>query len=409
MLTYSETKMKFIDKLPAKNIFAKSGRSVSLLIFSFILAIATFGGTLIVESLKNGLENLENRLGADIIVVPYQARTKESMESLLLNGNRTTFYMSSKYLSELSKIEGIEKITPQLFLSSLSAGCCSVSLQIIGFEPSTDFTVQAWSAETYKGKLADGEILVGSKITLPENGTLTFYGNTCGIAGQLKPTGSGLDNAVYTNFSTIKKMIEQAAKTPHSPTGKIDAENSISTIMIKVADGYSVKDIADYINIHERKVRAISAKTMTSDISDSLSSMTKIIRAMISVVWILCIVVMMIVFSMIINERKKEFAVLRVMGASQKKLSSLVVSESVILSVAGGICGILAVLVFGLAFKAAIQESLGLPYLMPGFLKIILLCISTVFISALSGTVASSVSAVKIAKQETGLILRDGN
>lgn len=401
--------MKFINKLPFKNIRAKTGRSVSLLIFSVLLAITTFGGSLIVESLKNGLQNLEHRLGADIIVVPYQARTKESIEDLLLNGNRTTFYMPKTYLSKLSQTEGIEKISPQIFLSSLSAGCCSVSLQLIGFEPESDFTVQPWAAESYKGKLQDNEILIGSKVTFSESGTLTFYSNTCKIAGQLKQTGSGLDNAVYMNMNTIKKMVENAAKMPHSPTGKIDTENSISTIMIKVANGYSVKDIADYINIHERKIRAITAKSMTSDVSDSLATISNIVKILIAIVWILCIVIMMIVFSMIINERKKEFAVLRAIGVSRKKLSSLVVLESVILSFAGGIIGILLVLLFAISFKTLIQESLALPYLMPGIFKIIVLCIATLFVSAFSGSVSSIVSAVKISKQDTGLILRDGN
>ena len=401
--------MKFLNKLPIKNIFARSGRSVSLLVFSVLLAITTFGGSLIVESLKNGLKNLENRLGADILIVPYEARTKETIENLLLNGNRTTFYMPSKYLEILSKIDGIQKISPQIFLSSLSAGCCSVTLQLIGFDPETDFTVQPWAAETYKGKLKDGEILVGSRVTIPENETLMFYGIPCHVAGQLKHTGSGLDNAVYMNLNTIKRMVKKASEMPHSPTGKVDAENTISSLMIKVADGYSVKDIAGYINIHQRKIRAVTAKSMTSDVSDSLSGITKIVKVLIVIMWILCVTMMMIVFSMIMNERKKEFAILRMIGVSRKKLASLIVSESVILGLSGGIIGIATVMLFGISFKNLIQESLGLPYLMPEIIKILILCVMTLLISAVSGAAASAMSAIKISRQDTGLILRDEN
>lgn len=401
--------MKFLNKLPLKNISAKVGRSVSLLIFAVLLSIATFGGSLIVKSLKNGLNSLEKRLGADVIVVPYQTRTKESIESLLLNGNRTTFYMPKKYMSEISQYDGIEIISPQIFLSSLSAGCCSVRVQIIGFDPETDFTIQPWAHESYKGNLQDFEILVGSKITVPTNLTLTFFNTKLKIASQLKETGSGLDNAVYCNMNTIRELIKQAGKIANSPTGKIDSENSISTILIKVSDGYDPSQITNEINLHSRKVRAIRAKSMTSDVADNLSKISKIIGALIVAVWILCIVIMMIVFSMIMNERKKEFAVLRVIGVSQKKLSKLVLQESFIINLFGGILGIILVLIVSFAFKNSIQTTLGLPFLLPNFLEILILILATLVISVLAGMIASILNARKISKIDAGVILRVDN
>lgn len=401
--------MKFLNKLPFKNISAKPVRSLSLLIFAVLLAITSFGGSLIVKSLKNGLGSLEKRLGADIIVVPYQTRTKESIESLLLNGNRTNFYMSKNYIEEVSKYDGIEIISPQLFLSSISAGCCSVKVQIIGFEPETDFTIQPWAHESYKGNLKDFEILVGSKITLPTNMSLTFYNTKLKIAAQLKETGSGLDNAVYCNMNTIRELINQAAKISNSPTGKIDSENSISTILIKVGNDYEVNQVVNEINLHTRKVRAIKAKSMTSDIADNLAKISKIVGALIAIVWVLCIVIMMIVFSMIINERKKEFAVLQVIGVSQKKLSKLVIQESLFINLFGGLLGIFFVLLIDIPFKSSIQNALGMPFLLPSFWEIFILLIFTLAISILAGTISSLITAKKISSIDAGIILRTEN
>lgn len=401
--------MKFLNKLPFKNISAKPGRSLSLLIFAVLLAITSFGGSLIVKSLKNGLGSLEKRLGADIIVVPYQTRTKESIESLLLNGNRTNFYMSKNYIEEVLKYDGIEIISPQLFLSSISAGCCSVKVQIIGFEPETDFTIQPWAHESYKGNLKDFEILVGSKITLPANMSLTFYNTKLKIAAQLKETGSGLDNAVYCNMNTIRELINQAAKISNSPTGKIDSSSSISTILIKVGNDYEVNQVLNEINLHTRKVRAIKAKSMTSDIADNLAKISKIVSALIAIVWVLCIVIMMIVFSMIINERKKEFAVLRVIGVSQKKLSKLVIQESLFINLFGGLLGILFVLLINIPFKSSIQRALGMPFLLPSFWEIFILLILTLAISILAGTISSLITAKKISSLDAGIILRTEN
>ncbi len=401
--------MHFLSELPFKNIFSKSVRSASLLLFSVLLAVATFGGSLLIGSLKNGLSSLEKRMGADIIIVPYQTRTKESIESLLLNGNRTAFYMNKNYIERMREIEGIEKVSPQLFLSSISAGCCSVSLQIIGFDPETDFTIQPWATESYKGKLNDFEILAGSKITVPESGILKFYDVPCKIVAQLKETGSGLDNAIYTNITTIKEMIKNASKLPNSPAAKVDADNVISSLMIKVENGYDVEQVKGQINLKNHKVRTIRAKSMTSDVGDSLSNISQIVGILVSVIWFLCIIIMLIVFSMIINERKKEFAILRIAGLSQKKLSRLVISESLIISISGGIIGIFTVLLIGIPFKTLIQEKLSMPYLIPGFFKTFLLCLGTLAISIISGALASVYSAIKIAKQDTGLILREAN
>ncbi len=401
--------MKFISKLPFKNIKAKIGRSVSLFIFALLLAITSFGGALVVKSLKNGLKSLEKRLGADIIVVPYQTRTKESVESLLLNGNRTTFYMPKSYIKEFENFDGIEILSSQLFLSSISAGCCSVKVQIIGFDPETDFTIQPWAYESYKGRLGDFEILVGSKITLPGNMMLTLYGTKLKIVSQLKQTGSGLDNAVYCNMNTIKSLIKMAAKLSNSPTGKLDSETNISTILIKVENGYDVDHIVNEINLHSRKVRAIRAKSMTTDVADNLAKISKIVGALIAAVWILCIVIMMIVFSMIVNERKKEFAVLRVIGVSKKKLSSLVISESLIISFAGALAGIFLVLLVSIPFNSSIQAMLGLPYLLPSFAEILILSFATLLISLAAGALSSFISAVKVSRQDAGLILHAEN
>lgn len=401
--------MKFIDTLPLKNIFAKTARSLSLFLFAFLLSVFTFGGSLVIKSLRNGLESLEKKLGADIIVVPYQTRTKESVESLLLNGNRTVFYMPKDYIEEIAKYDGIETISPQLFLSSISAGCCSVRVQIIGFEPETDFSIQPWAYESYKENLADFEILAGSKITVPQNRMLSFFSTKLKVASRLKETGSGLDNAVYCNMNTIKALIRQAAKVSNSPTGKINADSSVSTILIKVRDGFEVSQVMNEINLHTRKVRAVRSKSMTSDVADNLAKISRLVGVLIVAVWCLCVAVMMIVFSMILNERKKEFAVLRVIGVSRKKISSLVIRESLIINLFGGILGVVLVLAVAVLFKTAVQGAFGMLFLIPGFTELAFLLLLTLAVSLLAGAFSSFATARKISRQDAGLILRAGN
>ena len=127
--------------LSFKNITGHPARSIVLITLSTIMAISIMIGSITITSLNMGLSALETRLGTVILIVPKSAASNKNLENILLQGEMGYFYMDKSILNEVKNIEGIDKISTQLFLSSASAGCCSVPLQIIGYDPETDFTV----------------------------------------------------------------------------------------------------------------------------------------------------------------------------------------------------------------------------------------------------------------------------
>ncbi|MCR4822762.1 MAG: FtsX-like permease family protein [Treponema sp.] len=401
--------MKF-SSLPLMNLLGKKSRSSALFLFALLLSFSIFGGALTLSSLRNGLKSLELRLGADIIVVPYEARTKVSADTILNQGNRSYFYMSRSNLEKVAAIEGVEKVSPQVYMCTMNAGCCSVSLQVIGFDPETDFTIQPWVRESFKEELGFGDILIGSKVTLTQSRSLKFFNKSWNIAAQLEETGTGLDNAVFATTETLDALL-QAAKEEGFDflKDKKASTKLISTIMVKVEDGYDIDSIVSLIQRRVRKTQAVKTKSMTSGIADSLSGFSKVIALLTALVWILCLVILAVVSSLIIGERKKEFAVLRVMGSSRKKLARLVMAESFLVNLAGGISGIALSSLTILPFHSLIKSAIGLPFLLPGFLTIILLGLFSLILSVLCGCLTSSYAAHKIAQIDTGLILREGN
>ncbi len=398
------------SSIPILNILGKKGRSAALFVFALLLSFSIFGGALLLLSLRNGLQSLEKRLGADIVVVPYEARTKVSADTILNQGNRTYFYMSRANLEKVAQIEGVERVSPQVYMCSMNAGCCSVSLQLIGFDPETDFTIQPWVRESFKGTLGDGDILIGSKVSLTESRKLKFFDQNWNIAAQLAETGTGLDNAVFANMNTIRLLMEAADKIGWSfVKDKSTPDKLISTIMVKVSEGADIESVASKIQRKVRKTQAVKAKAMTSDIATSLSHFSKIIAVLAVVVCILCLVILIVVSTLIIGERKKEFAVLRVLGASQKKLARLVMSESIFVNLAGGICGIAIAILGIIPFHSLISQSINLPFLLPSPSLIIGLVLVSLTLSALCACLSTAYSAFKIAKIDTGMILREGN
>ena len=131
-----------MQSLAFKNLIRRSGRTAALALLTMLLALSMFGGSVLIGSLRRGLDSLEARLGADIIVMPAEAESKVSFKNLLLQGTAGAFYMDASALDRVKEVEGVAQAAPQTFLASLKADCCAVKVQIIGIDPDADFTVK---------------------------------------------------------------------------------------------------------------------------------------------------------------------------------------------------------------------------------------------------------------------------
>ena len=399
--------MNFIRELAKKNLKKRPARTAALILIAAFLTFSVFAGSFIIAGLQNGLKSYEERLGADIVAVPYSARSKGAFESILLQGIPGTFYMDSSDYEKIAAIEGVETAAPQFYLASASAGCCSAAVQIIGFDPELDFTVQPWIREQYADTLQKGDIIVGSELTVPKDRTMFFYDTECRIVAQLDRTGTGLDTAVYTDMDTIAEMIANAKALHFNAFDGVDPEHAVSSVMIRVAEGYDADEVTGEINVHVRHIEAARAASMLSGISGGLASVSRIIRILTVMIWILAIAVLAAAFAMIAHERAKECAVLRMLGASRKMVSRLLLTESAMVSFFGALAGLGAGCLLVFPFGTLISRKLQLPYLMPGPGRILLYAAGALILAVAAGALASAVSARRISRQDAAFAMRD--
>lgn len=400
--------MKFYD-LPKRNLARKPGRTGALMALTAFLALAVFGGSVIVMALRSGLGSLEARLGADIIAVPSVAASKVSLKNMYLQGTVGAYYMDAEKLEKIRAVEGVEKAAPQVFLASLKADCCSARIQVIGFDPGEDFTIQPWIAHSYGQALRNQELVVGSNITSGVGDSIRIYDVSCPVVARLAPTGTGLDTAVYCNMDTVRLLLRAAEEkgVRHEITsGNVDT--MISAVYVKVRDGYDVQRVNTAIN-RVRGVTPTRTRSMITDVSDGLAGVSSAVTALIAVVWGLAFIILLIVFSMMIHERKREFAVLRVVGMSRRGLSRMIRAESAMIGLAGGVIGVLAGCAVIFPFNTLIEQTLNLPYLLPGWGPILLLAALTLLLSLLIGPAASAHAARRLSRVDPGTILREGN
>ena len=398
-----------IKSLPLKNLISKPVRTAALTITAALMTAALFGGTIAAMSLKNGLDSLEKRLGADIIVLPESAEAKVDLENILLQGTPGYFYMDKTVEDRINSIDGVELTSPQYFLVSANAECCTVQVQIIGFDEDTDFSVKPWLRESFDGTLGENEIIVGSSLSTRVGHTLKLYGIECKAVGTLDAPGTGLDTAIYTSGDTVRRLIRASQERGIGVLSKQSPDDVISSVYIKVKDGYDIDDVAAGINMGIDGVQAVRTRSVITGTADRLSVISSGLTAVSCAVWILAAIVMTAAFSAMSALRRHEFAVLRVTGFSRKRLGQLVLCESAAICAVGALSGIVLTALTVFPFGGLIEQKTGLPYLTPGLSVISVYAAAAALPVLLTGMISSAFPAYRLSHTDTGRTLRESD
>lgn len=401
--------MVSLKNLPFRNLKGYAGRTVALVLFSMLMAVAIFGGTMVIGGVKNGLETVETRLGADIMVTPESAKNEFDAQTVLLQAEPGYFYMDKEKLNEIAEVEGIQKVSPQLYMASAKAGCCSARLQMIAFDPDTDFTIQPWIEDTYADtQMGFMDVIVGSNVTIYDDRIIRFYDEECRIIGQFAPTGSTLDNCVYMNYETVKVLIEASFRKGLNIYSEYDPDDVISAVMVKAEPGADLEAIAEDIRRHVDGVSVATSKNMVSGIGDSLNRIAGAVSVFTVVFWTIGMLMTILIFAMLINERKREFASLAAMGASRKILSGIVTKEAMSVNLVGGAIGIVVSAVILIMFRDLIGQMLGVGFVLPQAGVMLLLAGAALLSVILAGAVSSAIAVRMISRMDASLVLKEG-
>jgi putative ABC transport system permease protein len=197
-------------------------------------------------------------------------------------------------------VNQVSRVSPQYFFSSLSADCCSVPVQLIGFDPQTDFAIQPWVAQKIGGNLADGELVVGSDIEAGAGGFTKFFDQDYKVLAKLDKTSTGFDQSVFMNMDTAHGMLNNLKNIGCSTL--TEGDNDISAVMVDVEEGSDINVVAQEIQTENKDVDVIVSKSMFSEISESLNTLVSYINIISASFWILVVFILFIpLFIIIIN------------------------------------------------------------------------------------------------------------
>ena len=389
------------------NIFYLVLRSIggrqfrSVLIAAAIMVISGFLLTTTVlargqqHSLNVGLE----RLGSDIMVVPVEKRIEA--EAAFLTGEPVSdAWMPEENLAKVAGLEGVERVSPQLYLQSLTgAACCAAwELFIIAIDPETDFTVQPWLKEKLNKPLGLGDVVGGQFVFVPEEtGVFMLYGTELALIANLEATGTGLDQTAFVSFETAQLMASESITKAMLPLEI--PEGKISAVQVKVQPGYSIEDVATRITQEIPDVCTITSLELTRTVQHQTAGLFRALWTMMIIIWAVASVLLGLVFFMMVNERRREIGTLRAMGASRNFIFRLFLTESAILALGGGIVGVAVATMFTHFFHQFLTLTTEAPLLMPPLLSLlgfVLACLVVALIVTLPALLYPAIRASRI-------------
>jgi putative ABC transport system permease protein len=393
-------------KFALRNIRSNGVRS--LIIFLCVLGVAGFFvcTTLIVSGAQHSLQRGLERLGADILVVPEGAESK--VETALLMGKPTQVWMSTDILKKVASVSGVSRVSPQIYLQSLfGASCCSVSeMFLVVFDPQTDFAVTPWLQKNLGRGLSKDEIIGGSYIfTPPGERFIKLYGSNLTLAGNLDATGTGLDQTIFITIDTARGLARSSATLAEKPLAIPESE--ISSVMVKVQPGSDSHRVSLQILQDVFGVVPIESPNLFGSFRQQMLGLLDGFFILLIMAWVLAIIMIALVFSLAANERHREIAVLRAMGATRLYIFRTLISEAALLALIAGMIGIVLAS-FGIYFfKDYISGYLRMPFLFPSFSYLAVLFMVGIALSVATVALAALMPAWRISNKEPAIAMRE--
>ena len=389
-----------------RNIRKRPYRSFCLMLAAVIGSYALFVGLALKASLNNGIGRMQERMGADLMIVPESSEIEA--RNILLTGEPEFFYMDVAVATAAAEIEGVECATSQFYFTSLSSDCCSTRVQLIAFDPDTDFVINPWIDERVTSDVSNGSVIIGSEVTPLSNGKVKFYGNEYSVAGKLGETATGLDHSVFMSRDTMHEILNDAKDKGYQFLNPEDDGAWVSTVLLRVSDDADITAVEKEIYNRAGGIKFIETDKLISDVAVKLGSVENIINVTLTVLLVFSFLTMILFFSVIFHERKKEFAVLRILGTSSRRICFFSLTEGITIGAAGGIIGLVLGILTVFPFNHYIENSLDVPYLMPSVAAVILYGMIGVLVTTLFGSLSSFLSTLSLAHAETYYTMRTG-
>lgn len=201
------------------------------------------------------------------------------------------------------------------------------------------------SGATIDGNSNENIALVGKtlaeKNSLSVGSTFTMYGQTFTVKGIFSTGNTFQDSGLIVPLKTLQTLTDQAGAVTNV-TVTVDSSDNVAAVVSSLKT--SLGDKADITSEAERAESSVS----------SLSSISSLATTGVIGATIAAAVIVLLMMTMIVRERKREIGVIKAIGGTNFKVIAQFVTEALTLTIVGGIIGI----GLGIAVSGSITEGL---------------------------------------------------
>jgi putative ABC transport system permease protein len=291
------------------------------------------------------------RMGADLLVVPRE--TLVNLTAALLVAEPTTHTLDARLAERVARVPGVEAVAPQRAVA-LAESTASQVPDVIAFDPAHDFTVLPWLREKLDRPFRTSDAIVGGRRPERVGATLQLGARALTVHGRLGLTGVGpLDRSVLVSFDTLETLALAAAPTS-SPGLFADPRGRASALLVRLAPGGSPERVR-FALAGEPSVKVVTGASLATSVRQMLTALLAGARGLMLSTLATLVVMVGVLYSAVLVERRRELGVLLVLGARRRQVFRSIVAEAMLVTTAGGVGGV----VFGGAALLALERSFG--------------------------------------------------
>ncbi len=316
-------------KLAGKNLLRHRTRSALTM-----LGIAASVGVLFSvlsfnRGFNEGLAVELERTGLHFMVVP--SGCAHEVAALVLHGAVIPKFLDTAVMEQVTATDGIDLATPILVAQLPDPKRGKIDL-IYGVDMTVLSAIKPGWEITGKIPEQDHEILLGYEVAQHEKlqpgdqFSSVSGGMNLVVAGIVGLTGSQDDAFVYLPIQTAQKLLDNPA--------------AATAIGVKVTDPDRMLEITEALTTAVPGIQIVTMGEVMNSISNLAASARALSLAIVLIAILISAVGVMNSILMAVFERTQEIGMMRAVGASRRDIFRIILEETTILSLGGGLLGI---------------------------------------------------------------------
>jgi putative ABC transport system permease protein len=399
--------------LALQNLGRRKARSLLLIAAVALGSGVVFTGAVLMQSIDRSMAVGFTRLGADMMVVPEGALT--NITASLLVVEPTELVLDADALAK-ARLASLGRVAAQKVVRVEHSGIGShhESADLIGFEPAQDFTVQPWLVEKINRPLQAGDVILGAARDGVLGSQLLIFGKPHVVYGRLGRTGVGThERGVFMSFATLDALGEALGGMGggHGAKPAVLAPGKVSGFLAELAPGATPLQARFAILSNVKGAKVVAGDTTLSGIRQGLAALLDGILALMVLMFVSTALMVSVLFSAIVTERRSELGLLKAIGARRGQVLGVMVTEAMLATGIGGILGVvLGVLVMRLFERSLVYylENVGVPFLWVDLPRTVAFAVVAIVLACAIGVAGVLYPAWRASRRDAYDLVRGG-